>query len=60
MEIYFVTSSKSKFEWAKDRLISLDIKLLHHPLDIPEIRDYHVENVASHKAKYAFDILKKP
>lgn len=60
MEISFVTSSKSKFQLVKDRLSSLNIKLLHHSLDIPEIRDYHVKNVALHKARYAFNVLKRP
>jgi len=59
-EIVFVTSNRSKFEWAKERLEPFGIKIVHCNLELPEIRDFNVEKVASAKAKQAYQILKKP
>ncbi|MFH1589272.1 MAG: non-canonical purine NTP pyrophosphatase [archaeon] len=60
MKLYFVTSNKSKYEWARQRLKSANIELEQFKTDLPESRDFRVSDVAINKAKKAFEILKKP
>ncbi|MBU0666875.1 MAG: non-canonical purine NTP pyrophosphatase [Nanoarchaeota archaeon] len=60
MKLFFVTSNKSKYVWARERLKSIGIELEQRKIDLPESRDLEVRNVAIAKAKKAFNILKKP
>ncbi len=54
MDITFVTQSLSKVVEA-ERI--LGVKLKHHSLDLPEIQAVDVEEVITHKAKYAYETL---
>jgi XTP/dITP diphosphohydrolase len=60
MEIIFVTSNKSKFEWAKRKLKKYSIELIQKELEIEEIREPDVAKVASDKAKSASNYIKDP
>lgn len=58
-EIIFVTSNQGKYNSAKNFLGKYGIKVIQKNLEIPEPRG-NIEQIAIHKAKYAFKILKKP
>jgi XTP/dITP diphosphohydrolase len=60
LKIIFVTSNKSKFDWAKRRLKKYSIELIQKELEIEEIREPDVEKVASDKAKSASNYIKDP
>lgn len=53
----FVTGNHSKLKEFED---ILGMKLDHIDIDLDEIQSIEVEEVAKHKAKQAFEILKKP
>ena len=57
METYFVTSSEDKVREAES---ILGVKLKRANLDLKEIQSLSVEEVATDKAKRAFDIIRKP
>lgn len=60
MVIYFVTSNKGKFDWARRRLNNSEIQLKQKELSIEESRDFNVEDVAQYKAKKAEKHIQKP
>lgn len=60
MKIYFITSNKGKFEWAKRRLKNSDIELEQKVLSIEESRDKNVEEVALFKANKAEEFIREP
>jgi len=53
----FVTGNHQKLKEFEE---ILGIKLNHSDLDLDEIQSVEVEEVAKHKAKQAYDILKEP
>ncbi len=60
VEILFITSNQSKFEWAKRRLEGLQIRLVKKELKIDEPQDMDVEKVAVSKAQSAAKIINEP
>lgn len=60
MQIVFVTGNEYKFEVAKKALEGLDVELIQHDLETPEIQSMEVEEVASFSAKWASHQLQKP
>ncbi len=60
MKIVFITSNKSKFEWAKRRFSDLPIELSQMDLQIEEPRELDAEKVALHKAKTALKSVNSP
>lgn len=58
-EIIFVTSNKGKYNSARNFLKKYGIKVIQKNIEIPEPRGT-IEQIAIHKVKYAFKILKKP
>ncbi len=60
MKVFFITSNKSKFEWAKRRFSGLPIELSQMELQIEEPRELDVEKVALHKARTAAKSVKEP
>ncbi len=58
-EIIFVTTNRGKYNSAKNFLKKYGIKVIWEKLELPEPRGT-LEEIAIHKAKYAFKILRKP
>ncbi|MFZ5559860.1 MAG: non-canonical purine NTP pyrophosphatase [Patescibacteria group bacterium] len=58
-EIIFVTSNQGKYNSAKNFLGKYGVKVIQKNLEVPEPRGT-LEQIAIHKTKYAFKILKKP
>ena len=57
MEICFVTGNKNKVEEFKS---ILEFELEQANLDLDEIQEIFVEKVVEHKARQAFELVKKP
>ena len=61
-ELYFVSNNLHKYSEIKsmsnDKIIGLDLKFCKQ--DIIEIQDEKIENIAMEKAKFAYNIVKKP
>jgi XTP/dITP diphosphohydrolase len=61
-EIYFVSNNLHKYSEIKsilnDKIIGIDLKFCKQ--DIIEIQDEKIENIAMEKAKFAYNIVKKP
>lgn len=61
-EIYFVSNNLHKYSEIKsmlnDKIIGVDLKFCKQ--DIIEIQDEKIENIAMEKAKFAYNIVKKP
>lgn len=53
----FVTGNMNKVEYLRR---TLDIELEHHPLDLDEIQSTDPKEIAEHKVRQAYDILKRP
>lgn len=60
--ISFVTTNSAKFQEVSECFKELcpEIKIEQVPLELPEIQSLDVEEVAVNKAKYAWEVLKKP
>jgi non-canonical purine NTP pyrophosphatase (RdgB/HAM1 family) len=58
--ITFVTSNDVKFIVAKEVLNPRGYSLEQVRIDVPEIQDENIENIARDKAQKAFEIIKKP
>lgn len=58
-EIIFVTSNKGKYNSARNFLGKYGVRVIQKNLEVPEPRGT-LEQIAIHKTKYAFKILKKP
>lgn len=58
-EIVFVTSNRGKYNSARNFLGKYRVKVVQKSLEVPEPRG-NLEQIAIHKTKYAFKILKKP
>ena len=57
MELYFVTGNKRKIREFEE---ILGIKLKHADIELDELQETDSEKVSEHKARQAFDKLKKP
>jgi XTP/dITP diphosphohydrolase len=57
MELYFVTSNENKI---KEAQAILDIPISIIKLDLPEIQSLDPEEIINHKAKIAYEKIKKP
>lgn len=59
-KIIFVTGNDYKFKAAKVALEGLGVELVRKNIDLPEIQDESVEEVAKFSARWAANLLKKP
>lgn len=57
MKPIFVTGNQNKVDYLSN---ALGIELDHHKLNLDEIQSTDPREVADHKARQAYDILKKP
>ncbi len=60
MEVLFVTGNPGKFREASEILSSYGIRAVRQFMELEEIQDRDVLNVSAHKARKAFEKLKKP
>jgi len=58
--ILFVTNNFYKFQIAKKTLRDGNLKIVQKKLEVPEIQDELVENIASFSARWASSTLRKP
>ncbi|MEL6527009.1 MAG: non-canonical purine NTP pyrophosphatase [Chloroflexota bacterium] len=58
--LYYVTSNDFKFSGAVKRVKNYGIELTQARLALEEIQSYSIEEIATKKAIFAFDQLKKP
>lgn len=58
--IYFITGNKWKVQIAKKSLKGSGIRIVQKELDLPEIQNEDVEEVAKFSAKWAAEKLQKP
>lgn len=58
-EVTFATTNKGKYLSAKRALAKYKIKVLHAEIELPESQS-SLENIAIHKAKFAYRFLKRP
>jgi XTP/dITP diphosphohydrolase len=60
MEILYVTNNKYKLKHAIEYVKDLGIQIEGKALDVEEIQSQDIEKVVEHKARQAWDIIKKP
>lgn len=58
--IRFVTTNKGKFNSVSNVLSKFNIQVIQEPLEVPELRAETFEEIAVHKALYAWSKLRKP
>jgi XTP/dITP diphosphohydrolase len=58
--IYFITSNKGKFEWAKRRMAKFGVQVVQKQLPIDEPRELAVEDVVKYKAQKAQELINEP
>lgn len=59
-EIIFITSNSGKVKALQRRLQETKYKVTQESIDIPEIQADSASEIALFKAKYAYEILRKP
>lgn len=59
-QIFFATTNKGKVNSIASVLSKFNIKVVQKPLEIPEIRNENLKDIAIHKVLYAFENIKKP
>lgn len=60
IEITFITGNKKKVQSAQAALDGFDIKVLQEKIDVPEIQDADIRNVAEYSSRFASQKLSKP
>ena len=59
-QIFFATTNKGKVNSITSVLSKFNIEVIQKPLEIPEIRNENLKDIAIHKVLYAFENIKKP
>ncbi len=59
-QIHFATTNKGKVFTLQKSLERHNIEVVHVSLDLPEPRSYDLKVISCHKARYAFENIKKP
>jgi len=59
-QIFFATTNKGKVNSIASVLYKFNIKVVQKPLEIPEIRNENLKDIAIHKVLYAFENIEKP
>lgn len=59
-ELFFASSNQHKFQEAEKILSNLEIILKFYDTNLQEIQSDSIKEISQHKARHAFDQLKKP
>jgi len=59
-QIFFATTNKGKVNSIASVLSKFNIEVVQKPLEIPEIRNENLKDIAIHKVLYAFEKIKRP
>lgn len=60
LQIHFATTNKGKVDSAQSILGTYGIEVIHVDLELPEPRSYDLQEIASHKARAAYQRIQKP